>query len=178
MVIENDFEALDALNAGKKEQAFKYLVKNYSDKYFCFTVSKVLDPQDSEDIVQEVFINLFNKESYVDIRSLKDYMFIMLAHAINAYFKKQGLRAKAQRISQEQMNLENDQISDSFHVMSKVDAILLKMPAQRSKAYQLRHFFNMRHKQIAEVMRITERTVHWHLQLAEKELKIKLKYLR
>ena len=55
---DEDFELIQAINAGQKK-SFYTLVKRYEQRLYNFGLRMCRDVSDSEDLVQETFINVF-----------------------------------------------------------------------------------------------------------------------
>jgi RNA polymerase sigma-70 factor (ECF subfamily) len=66
IIKDNDFELIQAINAGQYE-LYHDLLKRYEQKLYNFSLRMCWNPSDAEDLVQETFLNVF--------RYLKDFRY-------------------------------------------------------------------------------------------------------
>jgi RNA polymerase sigma-70 factor (ECF subfamily) len=58
IVKDNDFDLIQAINAGQTEK-FHDLVKRYEQKLYNFSLRMCRNPSDAEDMIQDTFLNVF-----------------------------------------------------------------------------------------------------------------------
>jgi RNA polymerase sigma-70 factor (ECF subfamily) len=58
IVKDNDFDLIQAINAGQAEK-FHDLVKRYEQKLYNFSLRMCRNPSDAEDMIQDTFLNVF-----------------------------------------------------------------------------------------------------------------------
>ena len=75
-----DIELMDRIRSGD-ETALKLIYNKYWNQLFASAFNVLHDQHVCEDIIQEIFINLWNKREMIEIRvSLKSYLFIKDKH--------------------------------------------------------------------------------------------------
>ena len=68
--------------------AFNELFHKYSQKIYNFTIKHVHHEEDVKDIVQEVFITIWNKRKDIDAKqSFNGYLFAITLNAIRKHFR-------------------------------------------------------------------------------------------
>ena len=86
-----DKEILKRFKEGDAE-AFDAIYRNYSKKLFHFAQGLIKDQEISEDLVQEVFVNLWEKRSQVDLSlNFDNYIFTIVYNSIRKYFRKKSI---------------------------------------------------------------------------------------
>jgi RNA polymerase sigma-70 factor (family 1) len=159
-------------------KAFDAIYELYAKRLYAFCLQYTKSVADSEDIVQEVFIQLWNNR--ISIRqeeTLQALLFIMAKHRlINAY------RARLNNpVSEEYLNCINTlTVDDTDHKVEYSDfvrvftKVLSKLPATQQRVIQLSRFQRMTNKEIAETLSLSEQTVKNQLSIGLKTVREKL----
>jgi len=175
--MSTDKETIIRFKEGHPE-AFDAIYRTHSKKMYCFALGLVKDQDIAKDLVQEVFINLWEKRDQVNPDlNFDNYIFTIAYNAIRKYFRNHSLENKVkdylQRESPEIMagtdgNLIFDELLD---LASKTVELL---PPRRKAVYKLSKQEGMRIKEIAVTLNISPRTAENHLAEALKFLKEEL----
>ncbi|SFW50416.1 RNA polymerase sigma-70 factor, ECF subfamily [Sinomicrobium oceani] len=126
----------------------------YADSYLC-------DRDQSEDVVQEAFVILWENIHYLEIRvSLKSYMFKMVRnHSLQALKKKnvtdekEFLQLYATLHSEYESTPEEEEYDKVLY--SRVLDIVDTFPAQMQQIFKMRFFENYKYREIAEALNIS-----------------------
>ena len=158
------------------ENAFKYFFDTYYDDLCNFVNGYLRDETLSEDIVQSIFIYLWeNRQSLPSNRSIKSYLYTAtknksLNHLRNVKNKK--------RIDGElfaQPDIFSDENADSFLEFEELKTILSNamevLPGQCKTVYQLSRDEGLSHKEIAEKLGLTVKTVENQITIAIRKIK-------
>lgn len=89
---------------------FELLVNKYSRIIYFFTLKKVQDQKDAEDIVQNTFINVYKAIEKFDInRSFYPFLFSVLKTEIAKFYRnhKKHFQLEEKLLSQENLKTEN-----------------------------------------------------------------------
>ena len=85
---KNDRELIKLLQKGNVE-AFDSLFEVYSSKLFGFAVKYFKNEADAEELVQEVFVKVWeNRQTLKSELSFKSYLFTIALNQIRKYFNK------------------------------------------------------------------------------------------
>jgi RNA polymerase sigma factor (sigma-70 family) len=162
-------ELVDLLRA-QNAQAFSYLYDNYSGALYGIINSIVTDRETANDILQEVFVNIWRKISSYDPDKGRLFTW-MLNVARNAAIDK--VRSKAYRdLSKNQQLPENVDVSNELAIAGpKVDEIGLKklltnLKPEQKQLIDLSYFQGWTHEEIAKLLNIPLGTVKTRIRTA------------
>lgn len=157
------------------EDAFKYFFDTYYDD-LCNYVNIYLRKESlSEDIVQNIFIYLWEKKSSLNLKnSVKSYLYSAsknksLNHLRN--IKNQSRIAKEHFSQSDTATGSTDQYLEFEELRSIVSQAVDRLPARCKKIYQLSRDREMTHKEIAEELGISVKTVENQITIAIKKIK-------
>lgn len=154
--------------------AFRQLFDRYWQLLFRLAASKMGHVQDAEDIVQELFIELWRKkEPLVLSVSLQSYLVSCIYLKIFQYFKKKGFQEKHYEDFaryEAQMKLSPEAVGLSFETeYGKLQDIIAQtialMPPQMQTVFSLKHYGGMTTNDIAAELNISSESVKTHLKL-------------
>lgn len=159
--------------------AFDLLYHTYSQKLYGFAFSMLKNHDDAKEIVQDTFLKIWEKRKMINpLGSLQAFLFSVSYHTaidlIRKRFKDDQYRTYLQ-----------DQFSDYESVTEKepiyyqeligmLDKIVSELPEQRKKIYLLSREEGLSHKEIAEKLNISVKTVENQITLALKAIRTQL----
>lgn len=156
------------------EKAFSSIYKLYWEKVYNFSHLYLVSSEDVAEIVQEIFIKLWETRHLVDEeQSFEGFLFIVTRNQIFNYSRKQlnysflkmTVLESIEKSYEEEDKLE---ISDLKQYLS---VLISQLPKRQQEIFRLSREQHMTYKQIAEELSISEKTVEYHMTAA-------LKYLR
>lgn len=147
-----------------------------------YGLSIIGDADQSEDIVQQVFVKLWNKRSEMDMsRSLKSYLFTSVRNACINYIRD------TKKFQSEILDIEiyaND-VASGFtdgatnllagELEQRIRSAMNKLPEKSLEVFQMSRTENLKYKEIAEKLGVTVKTVEAHMSKALKMLREELK---
>ncbi len=145
---------------------------------FCWRFTK--DEDTSRDIVQDVFVKIWEKRTTLDPdKSLLALMYTMVRNkALNLSrdsHYSDGI--EADDVAIEDTPAPDEHVDFEMleeHVRQWIDSL----PPRRRQAFTLSRFEGLTHAEIATVMNLTPRTVNTHVMLALRDLRTKLQALQ
>lgn len=158
--------------------AFTEIFNRYNPLLFSFAYKKVKDKDEAKDIMQEVFVKLWNNRSALELKtSLHSYLYRAVFNKALNLFRHQGIR-EDHVLALQQMIEDTAQDSD-FTIREKDIEKLIEMevaalPPKMREVFELRKKQFLSNKQIAEQMGISEQTVETHMKRALKVLRTRL----
>lgn len=162
------------------ERAFQLIFKRYYQRMFSFAGTVVKSPHVAEEIVQEVFIRLWEqREVLAEVKNPENYFFIVIRnHAFNylrAAANEQNRReqlweALEQRAVDASSSLEAQEAEQFF------EKILAQLSPQQRKIFRMSREEGFSHQQIADELHLSKHTVKKHVADSLKILKAYLKY--
>lgn len=161
------------------EVAFCELYTRYKDKlyYFCFSLLK--SKEEANDIVQEIFIRIWESRSFINPElSFSAFIYTMARNRILNYFRGIDIDTKIKEIIAfkspvKEEKIESDIIYTEYQKLltDAIDA----MPPQRKKVFNLSREENLSHKEIAARLDISVNTVQQHISESLKFIKLYFK---
>lgn len=174
-----DGNAISRLMAGD-ESAFTSVYELYSEKVYRLAFRFLKDKAQSEEIVQEAFINLWlNREKLDPDGNLWLYLFViskrLSLNSLRQIGKSSSLIEKLlQQISELQNTTEEEVLAHDLE--NYAQELINKLPRQQQLVFKLSRVEGLSHKEIAEQLHISPNTVKNHMVEALKTLKSHLKY--
>jgi RNA polymerase sigma-70 factor (family 1) len=178
--IDSDQELLSRLKEGDRE-AFEAIYYKYIDPLHSYALKFLKSEVDTEDILQFVFIKLWEKHDAIYIATnLKGYLFAMVKHQVMNYIRNENSAMQHNYVIVQQRGTFGD---DIFEFAVKNDRMKMLNDAIGQLPQQQRIVASMRvkgfsNKEIAQKMNISIFTVNSHYREGIKTLREKLsKYI-
>jgi RNA polymerase sigma-70 factor (family 1) len=172
---DNDLLAL--LQSGD-QQAYIEIYDRYKHILQQHALKKLDDPQEVEDVLQDLFIYLWDKrESLVINTSLSGYLFTSIRNRIfNVYHKKQR---ESSYLGSLQEFIEHGEFSTDLLIREKELTELIEkeidaLPPRMKEVFQLSRNEGLTHKQIADLLGTSEQTVNKQIHNSLKLLRVRL----
>lgn len=171
--MDSDKMLVKATREGE-EKAFEELFNKYYTRLCHYAYQYVGNMPDSEELVQDTFVNVWEKRELLDIEvSFKSYIYAAVKNrGLNTIRGNQ--RRTKYHLKQGHTDLESSKPDDLIHVEEINDKLyegLEALPPKCKKIFQLSRLEGLKHKEIASQLEITRKTV-------ENQIGIALKYLR
>ncbi len=151
--------------------AFARLYRRYWAKVYHFAGLFLTDPMEQEDIVQQVFLHLWDVRSRLDpARGMDGLLFIVTR---NAVFKRLRRKGRTETLNELLLDQEQDlQTSlEAKEMQGYIDSLVEALPERRREAFRLSREEGLSYKEIAARMGISEKGVERHIRLALQFLK-------
>ncbi len=157
------------------QKSYKILFDQYYD-WLCNYVHKLSnDSTLSEDLVQNVFLRLWEKKSTLHITSsLRNYLFRSCHNEYLMHLRKQkkeiDLLDELKWKALFQLYQENEKTQQEADWL-KIESAIEKLPKKCQEVFKLSRFEQKKHKEIAEILGISTKTVEIHITKALRFLK-------
>lgn len=155
--------------------AFAQLYDLYAERIYYFALRFMISKEDAENVTQEVFVKLWETRDRIDVNlSLSSYLFTIARNTIfNIHRKRVNEIAYLEHLStyleSNHVRLENEIIFRD--IQEQLERIINDLPPQRKKVFDLSRKQGLSHKEIAEQLNISEKTIETHIRLALKTLR-------
>jgi RNA polymerase sigma factor (sigma-70 family) len=147
------------LNENTRHYAFNLLVKQYQQKIYWHVRRILLDHEDSNDVVQNVFIKVWNNLSGFRGDSLLYTWLYRIATNEALTFLKQRKRKSFVSFSNIEYEmadtLNTDPLFTGDKIQLKLQQALLKLPPQQRLVFNMKYFDAMKYEEIAEILGLT-----------------------
>lgn len=160
------------------EKAFTAIYERYNKLIYVLAYRYLLDKAKAEDVVQYVFVKLweYRRELHIGI-SLKNFLFTMAKnHVLNLIRNENTALEKAYEMAQQVSEYEDDLVEklEKREQMSLFYEALGKLPPQKKEVCLMKMREDMSNQEIAERLHISVNTVKSHYQEALKILRKEL----
>jgi RNA polymerase sigma-70 factor (ECF subfamily) len=154
--------------------AFKAAFELYQEGIFNFAHYKLGNIEAAEDVVQEVFIKLWeNRHHLKEDRSLKSYLYTIANNLALNYIRHTKVVMKFQQESKEESSSQDSPHSSlekkEFH--EKLLAGIAALPEKQRLVFMMSRMESLSYKEIAERLDISIKTVESHIGPALKALR-------
>lgn len=134
--------------------------------------------EDARDIVQETFLRVWQKrEELSEDKSFKSFLFTITYNIIIDQLRKKLNDKKYLEFLERNYKFEGNSVENiaDFNILDKqIQGIIDELPHRRKEIFNLSRRKNLSHKEIAENLNITVKTVETQLNLAVRYLKSRL----
>ena len=173
-----DYLAVKKLKQGNVN-AFDDLFKKYSPRLYNFSLKYLKSDEEAEEIIQEVFLYIWEKRNGLKPESsFNAYLFTIAHNIIKKHFiKKAKDNAFKDDLIYEFLKPEDnlDKTIDYKFLLEEVEKIIDSLPLRRKEIFIKRKYYGLRVKQIAEELNISPNTVENQLAAAQKQIMEELK---
>lgn len=178
MIIHSDsYSWTDIKNSN--EPAFEHFFKLHYSELCRFAFSFLGDKDEAEEMVQQVFFNLWTKRETIQLSSsLRSYLFSAVRNSSLNRIEHAQVKLKHEN------TIIRDELSAADETAQKVlqkelDVLIREsieaLPEQCRLVFGMSRFENLKYAEIAEQLGISIKTVEKHMGRALKELREKLK---
>jgi len=173
----NDEDLMFEIKAGNMK-AFDQLYERYCKNLLGFSFSITKSREEAENIVQDVFLNLWqNREKIEKGTSVKYYIFT-IAHnsTISAIRKKR----KDERFLEQLRNIQDfssspEELEAEYNDLdNELKKIIAELPDRQREIFLLHKVDGLKYQEIAEKLDISVNTIETHMSRALKAIRSKL----
>ncbi|GAA4304840.1 RNA polymerase sigma-70 factor [Aestuariibaculum suncheonense] len=178
-MLSQDSDIVNRLKGGDKK-ALTELYDSYWKPLFISSYNLLKDKELCEEIIQDVFIDVWNYRENLQIKiSLKSYLYACVRYKVFSEFRKhkiqqvelfEGLNDRFQYATPETKLMHEE-------LVTQIEAIVNTLPARCQEVYILSRNQQLSHKEIAEKLGISTKTVENHITLALRTIRSSLGYL-
>ncbi len=159
---------------------------SYYAKMKRFAIECVLNEEDAENIIHEIFLNILEKK--IDILSIENiggYLLVSLKNRCIDFIRKKKIDLEMREIMRSEYyhtlvlgydtleSLDDDVLYDS-EIGVKIQAAIDNLPPKCREIFIMSKIERKRHKQIAEDLGISVKTIESQITIAFKKLRIEL----
>ena len=161
--------------------AYEMVFREYYRPMTAYAFRFLGNLSDSESIVQDVFLRLWqNRNEIMIASSLQNYLFRSVKnHCIN-YIEHDKIKSgyQAMVIRNEEDRSEYSEFFLEFGLPNKIEAAIAALPEKRQEIFRLAREEGLKYREIAERLDISIKTVETQMTLALKQLRQSLKEYR
>ncbi|WP_318350764.1 RNA polymerase sigma-70 factor [Aquipluma nitroreducens] len=159
-------------------EAFRKIYESFCEPLYRFAYSYLKDSFESEEIVQDVFLKVWEKRAEVDEqKSFKSYLYRITVNKIFNELKHRVVKQKYDQHLQnfDQTSIETPESSIQFQELNKkVEHLLTRLPEQQRNIFIMSRWKGLSNAEIADTLDLSIRTVENQIYRAAKFIKLHL----
>ncbi len=163
--MEEDIKVINLVLNGKKDH-FSILMNKYHNEIFSFVFNMLGNYDDTEDLLQEIFIKVYKNLSKYDNSksSFRTWLYrISSNHTINylksAYYKRKTSSELDTTYLESDIDIEEELIKDQ-EIRQILKIIKRKLSEKHQKIIILHYFSGLSVKEIGQILNIPEKTIY------------------
>ncbi|WP_423127991.1 RNA polymerase sigma factor [Gaoshiqia sp. Z1-71] len=173
-----DRQLLKRLKGGDMN-AFQLVFAAYSQNLLHFTFSYLKDQYEAEEIVQDVFLRIWEIRKDIDEeKSFKSFIYRMTVNKVFNHLKHQVVRKKYEAYLSQSVQSFDESPEARLHYQEleeKIRGILQKLPEQQRNIFQMSRMDGLSNSEISDKLELSIRTVENQIYRANKFLKEQMK---
>lgn len=175
----SDAELVDLLKSGD-QLAYTEIYDRYILILLNHAYNKTRDREEAKDIVHEVFTTLWARRENFNCQSnLSGYLYAavrnnILNQVVHNDVKGKYLASIAQFINYNNSQVITDHLVREHQLSSIIEKEIAELPPKMREVFELSRKQHFSHKQIAEMLEISEQTVSKHVTNALRILRVRL----
>ncbi|MCK0131683.1 RNA polymerase sigma-70 factor [Flavobacteriaceae bacterium F08102] len=176
-IVSEDQELLNLLHTGENN-ALTLVYNKYWKMMYLASYNLVKNKTVSEDIVQDIFVYLWNNRANLTIKtSLKNYLYTSTMYKVYDHFRKSKAQPSVELFENFHEKITHSTPETQFvydELMAHIDALIEELPDRCKQVFRLSRDEQLSNKEIAAKLNISLRTVEGHISKALKHLKSSL----
>lgn len=173
----NDEELFALLKQGD-EEAYATIYKRFWALLYRHALRMLQDVQETEDVIQEVFLTLWNKAEQLELKnSLSGYLYAAVRNRIFDHIEHGKVKSKHMEslgTFMERSTYETDHLIRERQLRELIEQEIAALPQPMRHIFELSRHGNLSHRQIAEELHVSEGAVRNQVSRALKILRSKL----
>jgi len=155
--------------------SYDYIFKKYNKKVYYFAISYLKNKEEAEDVVQEVFMNLWKfRDQISEYYVFSKYLFRITYNATLKKIRKQASDRKQLEKILQNFILEDNSTNIEIEyndLLETANLLIKKLPSRQKNIFLLSIREQLTSEQIAEKLNISKKTVENYLALAKTSLR-------
>jgi RNA polymerase sigma-70 factor (ECF subfamily) len=165
---------INKLNEGDVS-SFDAVFKKYNKKVYYFALSYLKNKEEAEDVVQEVFMNLWKyREQINEYYFCSKYLFKITYNATCKIFRKQASDKRHLEVVLQNISIEDNSTKldiDYNNLVETTNLLIGKLPSRQKNILLLNIEEHLSTEQIAQKLNISKKTVENYLAMAKSSLR-------
>src|SRR5579859_424183 len=157
---QSDEDLVALLRMGDAD-AFEIIYKSHASDLFRFCRRNIASREDCEEIIQEVFVSLWQRHERLNITLLRPYLFTSVRYKIIRYISHRKIKLKYEehyRLFEATHDGGEEENRTADAIQQRIDHLLTGLPIRCRMAFKLRFVENLTNGEIAQRMNISKKT--------------------
>jgi RNA polymerase sigma-70 factor (family 1) len=171
-------EQLLQLVAADDEKAFEELFDRHWEKAHCIALSKLRSPEMAQEIVHDLFMNLWQRRHSLAIDNFWHYLRVCVKYKIITCINQQISKRKyfedyrKETVFSEEQTLLTVEYNDLARALEEKVKVL---PEKTQEVFRLNRIEGRSVSEIANQLNLSEKAIEYHITRSRKELRLLLK---
>jgi RNA polymerase sigma factor (sigma-70 family) len=143
-------------NADKMHYAFNLLVRKYQEKIYYFVRRMVIDHDDADDVVQNIFIKVWNNlGTFREDSKLFTWLYRIAVNESLSFLKSKQLRSYLSLSSPEAQMvkaLNSDHYFDGTEIQKRLHEAIIKLPKKQQIVFNMRYYDDLSYDEMSEIL--------------------------
>ena len=142
-----------------------------------FATSRLGNREESEDLVQDVFIKMMSFEGIINEATIKSFAFTIAANKVKDHLRRRIFRHKMEENAKYEMELQHshvERVVEYHDTLRMVNDSMVRLSPACAKVYRMSLFEDMTAGDIALEMNVSKRTVESQLFTSRKQVRTML----
>ena len=140
--------------------SFEEIYRQYWSKLYIYAFNVLRERDLCEDIVQEVFIDLWAKRQDVRITNLHSYLYQSVKYQIFNHFRKSKYKKQLlMKFDLIQTQNQLDESCEKQELKNQIKEVIYQLPEQRRIIFEMSRYEGLSNKEISEHLSISVQTV-------------------
>lgn len=173
-MILSDSELVEMLREPRtRREGFAVLVKQYSEKLYWKVRRIVLSHEDANDVLQNVFIKVWNNlQNFQGKSSLSTWLYRIAINESLDFLRKQKM---ADMVSSDEdlsvsSRLMSDEYFDGDEIQARLQEVVARLPEVQRTVFNLKYFEEMKYSEISQILNTSEGALKASYHLAVKKI--------
>ena len=173
-MILSDSELVEMLREPRtRREGFAVLVKQYSEKLYWKVRRIVLSHEDANDVLQNVFIKVWNNlQNFQGKSSLSTWLYRIAINESLDFLRKQKM---ADMVSSDEdlsvsSRLMSDEYFDGDEVQARLQEAVARLPEVQRMVFNLKYFEEMKYSEMSQILNTSEGALKASYHLAVKKI--------
>ena len=160
MTIQDTELLLQFRNPETKEKAFTAIIKKYQEKLYWHIRRMVVEHEDANDVLQNVFIRVWNGlENFREDSQLYTWLYRIATNECLSYLEQQKRKSTAS-LDESESGLANKVVADKFFDPNKLEwklqLAIQQLPEKQRVVFTLRYYDEMPYEEMSRVLDTSE----------------------
>ncbi len=143
-------------NANKKHYAFNLLVRKYQERVYFFVRRMVIDHDDADDVVQDIFIKVWkNLETFREDSKLFTWIYRIAINESLSFLKSKRIRSFLSLSSPEALMiraLQDDPYFDGPEIQRRLREAIVRLPKKQQLVFNMHYYEELDYKEMSEIL--------------------------
>ena len=142
-----------------------------------YATSRLGNREESEDLVQDVFIKMMSFEGIINEATIKSFAFTIAANKVKDHLRRRIFRHKMEENAKYEMELQHshvERVVEYYDTLRMVNDSMARLSPACAKVYRMSLFEDMTTGDIAQEMNVSKRTVESQLFTSRKQVRAML----